>query len=109
MCGSSRSSGGSDDRDALGVDLPDEGLFPDLVFRSRRLEVVDDAEDDCCDCELVIRALEDRLGDGGAIDVEWRGEGERESERWMEDGRGQTRRPKSSMKMHDPTRQTRWQ
>ncbi len=54
--------------------MPEEGLFPDLVLRSIRPEVVDDAEEDCCDCELLVRALEDRLGDGGAIDVEWGGE-----------------------------------
>lgn len=79
---SSRSSGGSEERDALGVDLPDEGLFPDLVLRSTRADEVDDAEEDCWDCELIVRALEDRLDDGGAIDVERGGEGER-------DGRGE--------------------
>lgn len=63
----SRSSRGSDESEALGVDLPDEGLLSDLVLRSRRLDVPDDT-DDCWDCEFVVRALEDRHGEGGAID-----------------------------------------
>lgn len=68
---SSRSSGGSE-RVALGVDLPEGALLlPDLVLRSVRPEETEDAEEDCCDCELFVRALEDRLGDGGAIDVGW--------------------------------------
>ena len=51
------------------MDLPEGVLLPDLVFRSMRPEEIEEAEEDCCDCELLVRALEDRLGDGGAIDV----------------------------------------
>ena len=67
--GSSSSSGGSE-RVALGVDLP-EGvlLLPDLVPRSMRAEELEDADEECWDCELLKRALEDRLGDGGDIGV----------------------------------------
>ena len=52
------------------MDLP-EGvlLLAERVLRSMRAEEMEDAEDDCWDCELPVRALEDRLGDGGAIDV----------------------------------------
>src|SRR5690625_1515542 len=64
---SSRSSSGSDDSEALGVDLPDGGLWWDLVLRSWRPEVPEDTED-CWDCEFVARALEDRRGEGGAIE-----------------------------------------
>ena len=39
------SSGGSDDRDAVGVDLSEEGLLSDLVLLSSRPEVPDDMED----------------------------------------------------------------
>jgi hypothetical protein len=42
------SSGGSDDREALGVDLPEGGLTTDLVLRSPRADDPDDAEE-CCD------------------------------------------------------------
>lgn len=64
---SSKSSSGSEESEALGVDFSDEGLLTDLVLRSRRPDVPDD-EDDCWDWELVARALEDRRGDGGAIE-----------------------------------------
>lgn len=64
------SSGGSEERDALGVDLLDGVLWLALVFRSMRPEEIEDAEEDCWDWEwLAARALEDRLGDGGAIEV----------------------------------------
>jgi hypothetical protein len=49
------------------VDLLEEGLATDLVFRSTRPDVLEDT-DDCCDCELVARALDDRRGEGGAIE-----------------------------------------
>lgn len=64
---SSRSSNGSEDKEALGVDLLEEGLATDLVFRSTRPDVLEDT-DDCWDCELVARALDDRRGEGGAIE-----------------------------------------
>lgn len=64
---SSKSSSGSEEREALGVDFSDEGLLTDLVLLSRRPDVPDD-EDECWDWELVARALEDRRGDGGAIE-----------------------------------------
>lgn len=73
---SSRSSSGSDERDALGVDLPDEGLLSDRVllstFLSGRPDVPEETED-CWDCEFVARALEDRRGEGGAIEEGQRG------------------------------------
>lgn len=64
---SSKSSSGSEESEALGVDFSDEGLLTDLVVLSRRPDVPDD-EDECWDWELVARALEDRRGDGGAIE-----------------------------------------
>lgn len=64
---SSRSSNGSEDNEALGVDLLEEGLTTDLVFRSTRPDVLEDTED-CWDCEFVARALDDRRGEGGAIE-----------------------------------------
>lgn len=65
---SSKSSGGSEESDPLGVDLPDVGLLRDRVLRSERPVVLDDP-DDWFDCELVGRALEDRRGEGGAIEA----------------------------------------
>ena len=42
---SSKSSGGSEDSEALGVDLPEVGLLRDRVLRSDRPVVLDDTED----------------------------------------------------------------
>ena len=42
---SSLSSGGSEDREALGVDLPDEGLTTDLVFLSPREDEPEEVEE----------------------------------------------------------------
>lgn len=39
----------------------------DLVVRSTRPDMPDDTED-CCDVELVARALDERRGEGGAIE-----------------------------------------
>lgn len=72
---SSKSSGGSEESEPLGVDLPDAGLFTDRVLRSERPVVLEDT-DDWFDCELVGRAaLDDRRGEGGAIEEEARGDG----------------------------------
>lgn len=71
---SSRSSSGSDDSEALGVDLLEEGFVTDLVLRSRRPDVLDVTEE-CWDCGLVARALDDRRGDGGAIEDAKKGGG----------------------------------
>lgn len=64
---SSRSSRDSDDSERLGVDLLEEGFVIDLVLRSWRLDAPDETED-CWDCGLLARALEDRRGEGGAIE-----------------------------------------
>lgn len=45
---SSRSSGGSEESEALGVDLAEEVLLRDLVVLSPRLDRLDVVED-CCD------------------------------------------------------------
>ena len=42
---SSKSSGGSEDNEALGVDLPDVGLLRDRVLRSDRPVVLEDTDD----------------------------------------------------------------
>ena len=73
------SSGGSEEREAVGVDFCGEAfLFSDLVLRSGRPELLDVVEE-CCDCDWSGRALEDRRGSGPAIlgggDLASRGEG----------------------------------
>lgn len=42
---SSVSSGGSEESEALGVDLDEEGLLRERVFRSARLEMLEEVED----------------------------------------------------------------
>lgn len=64
---SSKSSSGSEESEALGVDFSEEGLLIDRVLLSTRPDTPDD-EEECWDCELVARAREDRRGDGGAIE-----------------------------------------
>lgn len=44
---SSRSSRGSEEREALGVDFPDAGLLSDRVLRSGRPALFEEAEDWC--------------------------------------------------------------
>ena len=61
------------------MDLVEEGLTTDLVFRSARPEVLDET-DDCWDCELVARALDDRRGEGGAMSESGHRGGERKRE-----------------------------
>lgn len=61
------------------MDLVEEGLTTDLVFRSARPEVLDET-DDCWDCELVARALDDRRGEGGAMSKSGHRGGERKRE-----------------------------
>jgi hypothetical protein len=78
---SSRSSGGSDEREALGVDFSEEILLTDRVFLSARPEILEGV-DDCWDWEFGGRALDDLRGEGGAIEG---GDGDgRGGESWME-------------------------
>jgi hypothetical protein len=77
------SSGGSEEREALGVDFPGDSVLADVrVFRSARPDEFEDAEE-WCEAEVavwLVRARMDRRGEVPAIARQWpQGRFDRES------------------------------